>query len=339
MRVVLAVLLTVLLFGCGPGLERYEFTRVQMGVQARIVTYAPSARAARGAAAMAFARIAQLDQCMSDYRESSELMRLCRAPAGQPTPISDDLFRVLSLAHELSAQSGGAFDVTAGPASHLWLQVRREGRPELLDQLPKAMQSVGYEALALDSTARTATLKKPGMRLDLGGIGKGYAAQEALDLLRRLGLAQSLVALAGDIAAGEAPRGSPGWRVPIGGGAGVLLVSDAAVSTSGDTEQFVELGGRRYSHIVDPRTGLGVSRGVMATVVSPRGAMSDALATALCVVESHEVAALLERYPGSAAIIDEGSGPKALDPRGILRFTGPAGSAYHSPVRSTPPAR
>lgn len=295
--------------GCTP-LRRAEFTRLCMGVPTRIVVYAQSPETARDAAAEAFERIGELDQVMSDYRSDSELMRLCAAPAGTPVPLSDDLFRALSVSQDLTRASGGEFDVTIGPAVALWRRARKTHQLPSESEVAGAKALVGADLLTLDRTADppTATLAKPGMRLDLGGIGKGFAAQAAVDLLVARGHPRCLVALAGDIAVGDPPPGAEGWRIqlprPAGdsGGKGCILLRNAAVSTSGDTEQFVEIGGRRYAHILDPRTGLGLTECRTATVVAPRGELSDALATIACILPPERFDAVLSRFPGARLV-------------------------------------
>lgn len=302
----IAALLLVAMTGCTP-LRRAEFTRLCMGVPTRIVVYAQSPETARDAAADAFDRIGQLDQVMSDYRPDSELMRLCAAPAGTPVPLSDDLFRALSVSRNLTRDSDGAFDVTVGPAVALWRRARKTHQLPSESEIAGAKALIGADLLTLDPTADppTATLAKPGMRLDLGGIGKGFAAQAAVDLLVARGHRRCLVALAGDIAVGDPPPGAEGWRIQLPGSAGggegedCILLRNAAVSTSGDTEQFVEIGGRRYAHILDPRTGLGLTECRTATVVAPRGELSDALATIACILPPERFDAVLLRFPGA----------------------------------------
>jgi len=291
--------------GCA-SLERHEFNRVCMGVQCRIVVYSADARRAEAGAGAAFGRIAGLDACMSDYRPDSELMRLCERAGGPPVAVSEDLARVLAVAAQVSEASGGAFDVTAGPAVALWRRARRTGTLPKAAELVRARGLTDWRAVEIDSEGRWVRLAKPGMRLDMGGIGKGYAAQRGLDALRERGLSRSMVALAGDIVVGDAPPGRDGWLVGTaesgseGPGAGRLTLVNCAVSTSGSSEQYVEIGGVRYSHIINPKTGLGVTEAGhgSVTVVAPLGETADALATALFVLGPDAGQALLGAYPG-----------------------------------------
>jgi thiamine biosynthesis lipoprotein len=242
-----------------------------MGTVVRIAIYANDAAPLKAA----FQRIAELDERLSDYKKDSELNRLCRTH-NQAVPVSEDLFRVLEASEKLSRLTDGAFDVTIGPVTHLW----RLGK--LADM--EAKSRVGYKNLVLDRRHRTAELKLAGMQLDLGAIAKGYAADEALRTLRGLGVKSALIAVSGDIAASDAPPGSSGWKVRLEGPGEEILLHNAAVSTSGDTEQSREIGGMRYSHIIDPKTGLGLRSSMVVTVIARRGLDADPIATAVSVV-------------------------------------------------------
>lgn len=293
--------------GDAPPLERFEFTQLLMGVEARVTLFADDEESARGAAAAAFARIAELDAALSDYRPDSELMRLCARAGTGPVRVGDDLFEVLRVAREVSLASDGAFDVTVGPAVVLWREARRTGRLPEEASLREARALVDWRLVRLNESERTVDLARAGMRLDLGGIGKGYAAQEAVEILKARGAERCLVALAGDIAAGGPPPGAEGWSISLqsGGKSGTLLLANAAVSTSGDTEQFVEIGGTRYSHVVDPRSGLGAQSRARATVIAPGGATADALASTLTVIGVDGAAALMDRFPDAAAAVEQ----------------------------------
>jgi FAD:protein FMN transferase len=287
--------------GSGPGLERFEFSEPHMGTMFRIVLYAPDAPAAARASSAAFARVTALDNIMSDYKPTSELMQLSASAGGPPVKVSADLYRVLEASERLAVSSDGAFDATVGPVVRLWRRARR--RHELPDpeRLAQARELVGYKLLRLDPRAHTAQLLKPGMLLDLGGIAKGYAADEALAVLKQFGFPSALVAAAGDIAVGSSPPGKAGWRIAIQPldpeGADdpriqnpksatqdhYLLLHDVGVSTSGDAEQHVELRGVRYSHIVDPKTGNALTGHSSVTVVARDDFTADGLATAVSV--------------------------------------------------------
>lgn len=242
-----------------------------MGALVRITIYFKDASPIRAA----FSRIAALDEALSDYKPDSELNRLCRTH-GIALPVSEDLFRVLEASERLSSLTDGAFDVTIGPVTHLW----RLGKAADAE----TMARVGWRNLVLDKKRRTVELKVAGMQLDLGAIAKGYAGDEALKTLRRLGVTRALIAVSGDIVAGGAPPGRRGWRVGLEPAGGEILLRNAAVSTSGDIEQFREIGGVRYSHIIDPKTGLGLTSSIAVTVVARRGLEADPIATAVSVM-------------------------------------------------------
>ena len=292
--------------------ERFEFAQVQMGVDFRFTLYADDRAAATDAAAAAFARIEQINSRHSNYLPDSELTRLCRtAGTGQDVPLSDDLFRVLNASQELARKTNGAFDVTVGPYTKLWRRARRRKQLPSPAQLDQAQKAVGFQHLQLDACQRTATLLRPDMRIDLGGIAKGYAADEALKLLEQHGVTRALVDGSGDIAVGQAPPGRRGWRIAISAldrahsSRRVLLLTNAAVATSGDAWQHVIIDGQRYSHIVDPQTGLGLTSPRSVTVVADRGMRADSLASALSVLEPAKGLKLIQSLPTASALIVE----------------------------------
>lgn len=271
-----------------------------MGMEARIVLHATDSAAGERAAAGAFARIAELDRTLSDYRADSELMRLGASSGGPPVRVSHDLFEVLERALALARETGGAFDPTAGPLVRLWRDARRAGRTPDPGDLREASARVGWGHVRLDTAARTVRLDLSGMALDLGAIAKGYAVDEALAVLRDRGVHRALVELGGEIAVGLPPPGRAGWRVEVVDaepGQRRLLLREAAVSSSGDTEQFVVADGARHSHVLDPRTGRALTHGVTATVVAPDAFTADALATAVTVLEGEARATFIAAHP------------------------------------------
>jgi FAD:protein FMN transferase len=301
--------------GAAETLARFEYSQPHMGTLVRIVLYAPGAPVADAAAKAAFDRIGALDQALSDYRDSSELIRLSRQSGGGPVDVSDDLFRVLRAAQRVARESDGAFDVTVGPLSVLWRHARRVREMPDTASIAAARALVGPEKLELDDRRRTVRLLTPGMQLDLGGIAKGFAADEAAAVLNRGGVETALVAAGGDIVAMGTPPGKDGWRVAIASiegadstPAGFVNLRNAAVSTSGDAEQFVVLDGVRYSHIVDPRTGAALTGRRSVTIVARDGTTSDALATAVSVMGAVKGLALVESTPGAAAFVSESAG-------------------------------
>jgi thiamine biosynthesis lipoprotein len=275
-------------------LQRYEYTQLRMGVGMRIVVYAPGEEPAVRACQETFKRAADLEQIMSDYRPDSELMHLCQRAVRKSVRVSKELFYILQRAQKLASQTSGAFDVTVGPLVQLWRRARQSKQLPSERERMEAMAKVGWHKLELNVCTRTARLEAEGMRLDLGGIAKGYACDEALRVLRRHRLNRALVEMGGDMVMGDAPPGQDGWKIDLPdfgmrnsefrNGSTLKFLKKVAVSTSGDTEQFVEIDGVRYAHIVDPRTGLGLTTRAMATVIAPNGITSDSLATAACVL-------------------------------------------------------
>jgi len=289
---------------------RVRETRRLMGVPWTITLYASSAAAGTEACAAAFAEVARLERILSDYDPTSELSRLsAAAPTAEPVAVGPDLWRVLVRAVEFRDATGGAFDVTVGPLTTLWRQARRTGRMPRPERLDEARRAVGAGALALLPGRRAVSLPRAGTRLDLGGIGMGDAADRALEVLGRRGIEAALIDASGDVVASGPPPGAAAWRIelaPLGstaadrGGDTIELVR-AAVTTSGDAFQAVEIDGVRYGHIVDPRTGLGVRGPLAVTVIARDCTTADAMATAACVLGPDEGLRLVESVPGAAA--------------------------------------
>ena len=283
-------------------LQRHEYEQILMGVQVRLVLYTKDESTAKTAAKAAFSRVAELEGIMSDYQRDSELMQLCDKAGTGPVRASRELFDVLAYAQRVSRATGGAFDVTIGPIVQLWRQFRRNKKLPDPAGLAEARSRVGYQLVRLNPKDRTVELAKPGMRLDLGGIAKGYAGDEAIRVLREHGVESALFEAGGDIVVSAAPPDRPrGWNIETQDGH-TLALADAAVSTSGHTEQFVEIDGKKYSHVVDPRTGIGLTNQFIATVVAPRGITTDALSTAATVIGPTESQRLAKRFGAQAAV-------------------------------------
>ena len=278
-----------------------------MGLQVRIILYSEAEKPAFDAAASAFDELARLDDILSDYRPDSELMRLSARSGTGPVRVGPDLFAVLDASQQLAERSRGAFDVTVGPLVRLWRTARREGRLPARSGLEEAQRRVGFRLLRLKDEDSTAVLAVPGMQLDVGGIAKGYAADRALETLRRRGVTRALIEIGGDVRVGDPPPGREGWRIEVANVADearFIEISNAAVAASGDTEQFVEFAGRRYSHVVDPRTGLGLTSRIAVIVVAPDGLTADGLSTAISILGREQGERLVrEHYPHVRAYI------------------------------------
>jgi thiamine biosynthesis lipoprotein len=281
-----------------------------MGTKFRIIIYAPDQATADKASKAAFERVEELNRIMSDYNPESELMRLCAKSGGDPVAVSEELFFVLSRAQEVAKLSDGAFDVTVGPVVRLWRLSRRTGRLPDPDKLAAARELVGYEKVKLDAQNRSVQLAKKGMLLDLGGIAKGYAADEAIAVLKKHGLTRALVAAGGDIAVRGPPPGEDGWKIEIeaaddeeGKPRRTLTLHDAGVSTSGEKEQYVEIDGKRYSHIVDPKTGIGLTGQQSATVIAPNGITADSMTKVVMIVDPDKGMPIVEKTEGMSCLL------------------------------------
>jgi thiamine biosynthesis lipoprotein len=297
---------------------RYEYQRPEMGMAFRIVLYATNQSLANTAAEAAFGRIKQLNDIMSDYDEDSELSKLSRsAGSGREVPVSEDLWFVLSRAQDLAKRSDGAFDVTVGPYVTLWRRARRQHQLPDPERLAQARKAVGYQHMRLNPDKHTVELLVPAMKLDLGGIAKGYAIGEALKTLARQGINRALVEGGGDVAVSDPPPGKNGWRFEVSS----LDVSNAppvrflslrsvAISTSGDLYQRLEIDGKRYSHIVDPHTGIGLTDHSLVNVIAPESITADSLTKVLSVLGPTKGMKFIEGTPGVAARIIRDPGGK-----------------------------
>lgn len=289
--------------------RRFEYSHRQMGTLFRIVLYAADSSKASAAAKAAFARVDFLNDILSDYKQDSELS-LLSATAGtqQKVQVSTDLWQVLKKSIEMSVKTNGAFDITVGPFVQLWRRARRQHELPTQEAIEKARQSVGYQYVVLFDAEQAVQLTRPGMRLDAGGVGKGYAVDEAMKVLQKHEIRSALVDGGGNILVSDAPPGKKGWQVEIGIIPGEASSNEAeithmAVASSGDVYQFIEFGGKRYSHIVDPRTGLGLTQQIEVSVLAHNGITSDLLSTSVSVLGPKAGLQLVEATRHAAAFI------------------------------------
>ena len=296
--------------GVEPELQRFSRTAYLMGVDFRIDLYARSEMQASRAFAAAFSRIADLEQCMSNYRADSELNQLCNtAIKNKSFKVSDELWEVLVFAQHISHLSRGAFDVTIGRVTKLWRRARRQRELPAELRLSQEMKFVGFEKLILNPLDQSVKISTPGLLIDLGAIGKGYAADEAIKVLEELGITRAVVNASGDVRFGAAPPNSGGWPTGIGALSNtsppILLQpqSQGAVATSGDVFQFMEIDGKRYSHILDPRTGMPVQVRSSVSVSAPTGMMADALASAVSVLGPRRGLRLARKLNGVEVLV------------------------------------
>lgn len=309
-----------------------------MGSEVRIVVCdAPEPRA-RAAATAALQRLADLDQALSDWRVDSELSRVNAAAGGPALEVGADLMAVLVRARELASLSDGAFDPTVGPLVSLWRAARAAGEPPVPEALSAALALVDWRALELDPVAGTARLDRAGMALDLGALGKGWAAQQALAVLTGAECPRSLVDLGGDLALGLPPADQPGWELVLGCALPDQPVRRArlascGVAGSGNTEQFLLHDGVRLSHVLDPRTGAALADAPCVTVLAPDAGDADALASALMVMGPLAGRAwLAQHFPEAHAFFDE-PGWSALFDGNSLEGWSTTGGPYDGPAR------
>lgn len=274
-----------------------------MGTLWKLVLFSHDQSNAHAARDAVWAKVAQIEQALSDYREDSELNRFCRAGRTDQPGV---FFReVLVRSLEIARETDGAFDPTVGPMVRLWRASRRTGQLPSSTELEIARHAVGWTDVKVrsgDGNRALFELAKPGMQLDFGGIAKGYGQDCALKVLKTLDISTFLIDAGGSVLAGDPPAGLPGWKIEIGTPARnsspeVLWLKNASFDSSGDAHQFVEMGGRRYSHIVDPQTGLGLTNRIQASVIARDGTTADALSTAFCVMGEEKTRAFLKRLP------------------------------------------
>ena len=288
------------------GAAEQEYRQLHLGVEVRLVLATSDRAAADAAARAAYATIAELEQLLSDWRPSSEVRGLGDHP-GVWIPVSVPLFDVTERALAVSRASAGAFDPTVGPLVALWRDARRSGVLPADSAIRRARAVSGWRHLQLDRRRHALRLDLPGMRLDFGGIAKGYILDSARRVLRSHGITQVLLEAGGDIVLGDAPTGAAGWRVAIATASGdtTVMLANTGIGTSGPSAQFLEVNGVRYSHVLDPRSGRALTRATQATVVHPFGAMSDALSTMITVMGGNAGSRLAKRLGATAVFIHD----------------------------------
>jgi len=286
--------------------------RMVMGTFARVIAVAADSNVAKGSIEAAFTEITNVDKLMSDYKEDSEISRVNRDAFKRAVKVSKSTFEVLQKSIEYSKLSNGAFDVTVGPLVDLWHTAETTKMLPTEGEMQKALSKVGYGKVLLDANEMTVRLAAEGMRLDLGAIAKGYAADKAAEAMKKYGALGGMVAIAGDIHCfGAPPEGKEKWRIGLqdsrktgeaddvvtGKVLLVLEMVDAAVSTSGNYQRFAVIEGRRYSHIIDPKSGRTSEELSSVTVISQNALEADALATAVTVMGAEKGLALIEKIP------------------------------------------
>ena len=260
-----------------------------MGTTCLLAVLVPAGETARGQAALdaAETELRALEARLSTYLEASEISRLNRAGAHEPVPLSAASLDILRAARDAALETEGAFDTTCRPLLLLWREAARLGRLPSEDERARALAQVGWTHFQLGETGARKSLAEA--QQDLGGLGKGYAVDRAVEALQTAGIRSGLAQLGGDTRVfGPGPAGGD-WVVQIRhpfreGTCGRLRLRDAAVCTSGNYRRFVEIGGRHFSHIVDPRSGQPMDRTPSVTIIATRCMTADVWATALSVL-------------------------------------------------------
>lgn len=289
--------LGLFLFLClsASGQKRFEFTHPQMGTMFRIVVYANDSSSAINASQKAFVRLDELNLTLSDYREDSEINRLCRtAGSGEFIKVSNDLWAILQESVKAAKLSKGYFDVTIGPMTQLWRRMKRQKQLPSQQQIEDAGAKIGIENINFNAYSQSVMLKKQGMRIDFGGIGKGFAEDEMIKVLQQNGIKSAMIEAGGNIVVTDSPTDSPqGWEIIIK--EKKYFLKNCGISTSGDLYQFVEIEGKKYAHILDPKTGIGCTEPRQISIIAKDGTNSDWLSTALYLMDKKEGEKLVKK--------------------------------------------
>lgn len=293
-------------------LQRFQFMQPKMGSPFHLVMYAGDSAVAAQYATQAFALIDSLNHIFSDYDSTSELSRLS-ATAGKDSfvQVSPQMYDLLLQSKRAAKESNKTFDVTIGPLSRLWRRSRREKVFPSAADITSTKALTGMKKLVLDTAAKKVKLLQKGMLLDAGGIGKGYIAQQVVLFLSAKGIQNVLADAGGDIVCSNPPPGKAGWNIAVNvpGQTNDLLqktlrIKNGAVATSGDVYQFTEHKGKRYAHIINPKTGYGVTFQRNVTVIAGDGATADWLATACSILPLRRAKKLANRK-GAALLVTQ----------------------------------
>lgn len=280
--------------------KRFEFTHPQMGTMFRVVVYASDSAVAQDVTKKAFVRLDELNLTLSDYREDSEVNTLCRtAGSDQYIKVSVDLWNILQESVKAAKLSEGNFDVTIGPLTQLWRRMKRQKQLPTPTQISEAKTKIGIEKIFFNKANQSVMLETKGMRLDFGGIGKGFAEDEMLKVLKENGIKSALIEAGGNIVVSNSPTDSPkGWEIIIN--QEKYYLKNCGVSTSGDAYQFVEIEGKKYAHILDPKTGIGYAEPHQVSIIAKNGTISDWLSTALYLMPTESGQKLAKKLKAKA---------------------------------------
>ncbi len=301
LHIIFFLLITTQLLG--QSFHRFEFEHQQMGTQFKIILYSKNHITAQTIVNQCFKKVDDLNLIFSDYQEVSEISQLSQsAGKDKKIKVSASLWRVLCTSKWYYKKSKGAFDITIGPLSKLWRSMFR--RSEIFNgvKINNAKFKVGFNKINFFPLSKKVQLVQKGMRLDLGGIAKGYTVDEMVKILQQAGIQQFLVDGGGDLYVGNPPPDKEGWAVQIitsdNQGKKVaqqLILKNTAIASSGDTYRFLAHNGKRYSHIIDPRTGYGVVDQKIINVQATSCMKADAIASTLSIINEKEAAIFLKK--------------------------------------------
>jgi len=288
--------------------------RGAMGSKFEITAVHADPEKGRAAVDAAYAEIERIEAYLSEWRDSSKVSEINRQAGIAPVEVPKELLHLVRRSLKVSALTGGAFDVTFHTVGRLWNFKSRTAPIPAGDAIRAALADAGYRHVVLDEAKSTVYLDRKGTRIGFGGIGKGYAANRAVFVLKEHGVTGGAVNAGGDLVVfGNQESGKP-WRIGIANPLeknrtfAWLETTEQSVVTSGDYENYIEVGGRRYSHILDPRTGWPVTEVRSATVVCPDGEVADALATGVSVLGVEKGLALVNRLNGVEAMLVDANG-------------------------------
>lgn len=319
--------------------QGYEYIFPAMGTQVELKAFHHNPAEVQQAFSEVQQRVAELAGILTDYDSASETRQLSTRAQQNWVSVSDPLWQVLVASERWHQLSQGAFDSSLGQLTQLWRKYRRAARQPSPEQQQWARQHSGWHCVQLDRELQQVMFSCNDLRLDFGAIGKGYVVDQAFAVLEQHGLQQILVNISGNMRAGEPPPGRDGWRIeiaPLERGAQPLrqmLVAHTALATSGDLWQFMVIDGIRRSHILDPRTGVGVPGPVCATVISPTATDADALATTACILgfdAAQQIASRLDNTELLWAKKISGQ-PIPVNPTGSDSSTGQLVHIQHTP--------
>lgn len=314
-RVARAAVVLLAVFGApgpaahaGPPDESTREYRYLMGTSILVEASGGEEALRRLAIDEAFAAMVEVDRLMSNYRDDSELARINRTAGQEPVTVSDPMLSILQAAQKVSLASGGAFDMTVGPLVRLWGFHDKQPHLPTAAELAQVRPLVGYQNVVIDEDRHTVRFARPGVELDLGGIAKGFAVELAAGVLRRHGLGGFIDAGGNQYLLGRLP-GKASWSVGIKSPdapdrlLGMLELGEGSVATSSQGANFLSVGGRRYGHLLDPRTLQPSEASLSVTVVSPDGTLGDALTKAAFLLGPRQGLKVMESFPQTVGLI------------------------------------